>query len=94
MGGLPPPLARFGNFWVFVGILWKIISFRIKVFLVKFIAVLHYLGKSPKQKMSPKVEKVQKGGGSTLKIKKFKIQNLDFLIREGEPIFSFFPKCK
>ena len=42
------------------------------------------------------MEKVQKGGeGSAPKIKKSKIQNLDFLIRgEGEVIFSFFSQIQ
>ena len=50
-----------------------------------------YLGKPPNEKMSQKVEKVQKGGeGSALRIKKSTIQNLDFLIRGGEARFSGF----
>ena len=40
--------------------------------------------------MSQKFEKVHKGGkGSAPKLKKSKIQNVDFLIKGGEAIFSF-----
>ena len=48
-----------------------------------------------KLKNVTKSGKSPKGGeGSEKEIKKSKIQNLDFLIRGGEAIFSFFPKCK
>ena len=50
----------------------------------------HFLSCSLQLKMSQKVEKFQKGGGSAAEIKKSTIQNLDFLNREGgEAIFSF-----
>ena len=43
------------------------------------------------KKISQKVEKVQKGEeGSAKNIKKSKIRNLDFLIREGGCCISFF----
>ena len=51
------------------------------VHVVVFVAV-------PK---SQKVEKVQKGSAPEINST---IQNVDFLIRRGEAIFSFFPKCK
>ena len=45
--------------------------------------------------MSQKVEKVQKGGeGSAPEIKKSTIQNVDFLTRGGEAIFSFFSQIQ
>ena len=40
--------------------------------------------------MPQKVGKVQMGGGVSANNQMSKIQNLDFLIREGGPIFRFF----
>ena len=54
------------------------------------IQIIVNIGKSPKLKMSQKVEKVLKG--SAPKIKKSKIHNLDFLIRGGGVrTIRFFP---
>ena len=49
---------------------------------------------SIQKKKSQIMEKVQKGGGSAPKIKKSKIQNLDFLIRGGGSEFSFFSQIQ
>ena len=46
-------------------------------------AMLFALGKGPKLKMSQKMEKFQKRGESAQKIKKSKIKNLNFLIKDG-----------
>ena len=75
------------NFLDFLhGVPWEAVAY----------CLVFWLGKGPKRKMSQKVDEVQKRkGGSALKIKKSKILNFDFLMREGgSPDFQGFPKCK
>ena len=58
------------------------------------ISNLYVMLRGPIKKNVTKSGKSPKGGGTVQKIKKSKIQNLDFLIRGGMPDFQIFPKCK
>ena len=65
------------------------------IYPCKLLQTIAAQGSIPNVKCPENVEKVQKNGGSDLKIKKSTIQNVNYFeMKGGEPDFQLFPKFK